>query len=74
MSDAAGSINSARRNGGGRSIDDVVSRLRAVLVADYVVLGEGNGRELTSLPDGACLGDNAHAFTGGRRLWEERGT
>lgn len=57
-----------------RSVDDVVSRLRAALVADYVVLGGGNARKLTSLPDGARLGDNAHAFIGGRRLWEERRT
>lgn len=57
-----------------RSVDDVVSRLRAALVADYVVLGGGNARKLTSLPDGARLGDNAHAFIGGQRLWKERGT
>jgi polyphosphate glucokinase len=57
-----------------RAVDDVVSRLRAALVADYVVLGGGNARKLASLPDGARLGDNAHAFIGGRRLWEERET
>ena len=57
-----------------RVVDDVVSRLRAALVADYVVLGGGNARKLASLPDGARLGDNAHAFIGGRRLWEERET
>jgi hypothetical protein len=57
-----------------RTVDDVVSRLRAALVADYVVLGGGNARKLASLPDGARLGDNAHAFIGGRRLWEERET
>ena len=57
-----------------RAVDDVVSRLRAALVADYVVLGGGNAKKLQQLPEGARLGDNAHAFTGGRRLWEERGT
>lgn len=57
-----------------RAVDDVVSRLCAALVADYVVLGGGNVRKLASLPDGARLGDNAHAFIGGRRLWEERRT
>ncbi len=57
-----------------RSVDDVVRRLKAALVADYVVLGGGNAKKLQHLPDGARLGDNAHAFIGGRRLWEERGT
>ncbi|CAE6797383.1 ROK family protein [Nitrospira defluvii] len=56
-----------------RAVDDVVSRLKAALVADYVVLGGGNAKKLQPIPDGARLGDNAHAFTGGRRLWEERG-
>ncbi len=57
-----------------RTVDDVVSRLKAALVADYVVLGGGNTKKLGRLPKGARLGDNAHAFIGGRRLWEERGT
>lgn len=57
-----------------RAVDDVVSRLKAALVADYVVLGGGNAKKLQPLPDGARLGDNAHAFIGGRRLWEERRT
>lgn len=57
-----------------RAVADVVSRLRAALVADYVVLGGGNAKKLQSLPKGARLGDNAHAFIGGRRLWEARGT
>lgn len=57
-----------------RAVDDVVSRLRAALVADYVVLGGGNAKKLQSIPKGVRLGDNAHAFIGGRRLWEERRT
>lgn len=57
-----------------RAVDDVVSRLKAALVADYVVLGGGNAKKLQPLPDGARPGDNVHAFTGGRRLWEESGT
>ena len=57
-----------------RAVEDVVSRLRAALVADYVVLGGGNARRLGPLPEGTRLGDNAHAFIGGQRLWEERGT
>ncbi len=54
-----------------RAVDDVVSRLKAALVADYVVLGGGNAKKLQQLPEGARLGNNAHAFLGGQRLWEE---
>lgn len=54
-----------------RAVDDVVTRLKTALVADYVVLGGGNAMKLTQLPEGVRLGDNAHAFTGGQRLWEE---
>ncbi len=54
-----------------RTVDDVVSRLKAALVADYVVLGGGNAKKLQQLPEGARLGDNAHAFIGGQRLWEK---
>ena len=41
------------------------------LVADYVVLGGGHATKLTQLPEGARLGDNAHALIGGQRLWKE---
>lgn len=54
-----------------RAVDDVVTRLKTALVADYVVLGGGNARKLMQLPAGARLGDNAHAFIGGERLWNE---
>jgi hypothetical protein len=53
-------------------VDDVVARLKAALVADYVVLGGGNSKKLKKLPDGARLGDNMNAFTGGFRLWERK--
>jgi polyphosphate glucokinase len=55
-----------------RSVEDVVSRLKAAMVADYVVLGGGNSRKLKRVPPGARLGDNNNAFLGGFRLWEER--
>jgi predicted NBD/HSP70 family sugar kinase len=54
-----------------RYVADVVERLRAALEADYVVLGGGNARKLKELPAGARLGDNANAFRGGFRLWED---
>jgi polyphosphate glucokinase len=54
-----------------RHVDDVVQRLKAALVADYVVLGGGNAKLLKKLPAGARLGDNANAFRGGFRLWQK---
>jgi predicted NBD/HSP70 family sugar kinase len=52
-----------------RHVLDVVDRLKAALEVDDVVIGGGNARLLSSLPKGARLGSNAHAFTGGYRLW-----
>ena len=49
---------------------DVVERLRAALVADYVILGGGNSKLLKELPRDVRLGDNANAFRGGKRLWD----
>lgn len=54
-----------------KAVADVTARLKAALVADYVVLGGGNSKKLRTLPDGARLGDNNNAFTGGFRLWED---
>ncbi len=53
-----------------RAVADVVTRLRAALEADYVVLGGGNARLLDKLPAGARLGKNTNAFRGGFRLWQ----
>ena len=52
-----------------RYVDDVVARLKSALEADYVVLGGGNAKLLKELPSGVRLGNNAHAFRGGFRLW-----
>jgi polyphosphate glucokinase len=54
-----------------RAVKDVVMRLKAALVADYVVIGGGNVKNLKSLPPGARAGDNSKAFIGGFRLWED---
>jgi polyphosphate glucokinase len=53
-----------------RRVADVVQRLSAALVTDYVVLGGGNVKKLKELPPGCRQGSNAHAFLGGFRLWE----
>ena len=52
-------------------VDVVVNRMIAALKPDDVVIGGGNAKRLEALPAGARLGDNANAFTGGLRLWED---
>jgi predicted NBD/HSP70 family sugar kinase len=54
------------------AVADVVNRLKAALVADYVILGGGNSKKLRELPEGARLGTNENAFIGGYRLWDEK--
>jgi len=53
---------------------EVVRQLRAATLADYVVLGGGNARLMKQLPPGTRLGDNANAFRGGFRLWQNKRT
>jgi polyphosphate glucokinase len=48
----------------------VVNCLIAALEPDDVVLGGGNVKKLKELPKGCREGDNANAFLGGFRLWE----
>jgi polyphosphate glucokinase len=57
-----------------RHVNDVVARLVAALEPDDIVLGGGNAKKLKTLPDGCRLGQNANAFTGGFRLWENAGS
>ena len=52
-------------------VEDVVARLVAAHEPDDVVLGGGNVRKLKELPPGCRAGENANAFRGGFRLWEE---
>jgi polyphosphate glucokinase len=51
-------------------VAEVVALLIAALEPDDVVLGGGNAKLLEKLPAGCRLGDNANAFAGGFRLWE----
>lgn len=51
---------------------DVVTRLRAALQPDYVVIGGGNVDKLDKLPAEARRGDNTRAFEGGFRLWRDK--
>jgi polyphosphate glucokinase len=56
-----------------RDVADVVARLAAALEPDDVVLGGGNVKELKKLPPNSRAGNNANAFAGGFRLWENAG-
>jgi polyphosphate glucokinase len=55
-------------------VADVVAHLIAALEPEDVVLGGGNVKQLETLPPGCRAGDNANAFIGGFRLWENAGT
>jgi polyphosphate glucokinase len=52
-------------------VAEVVASLIAALEPDDVVLGGGNVKKLKELPPGCRAGDNANAFLGGFRLWEQ---
>lgn len=48
----------------------VITMLKRAFIAEYVVVGGGNAKLFTSLPEGFELGHNRNAFLGGKRLWE----
>ena len=54
-----------------QAVRDVIARLIAALEPEDVVLGGGNVKNLKTLPPGCREGDNANAFTGGFRVWEQ---
>ena len=53
-----------------KHVEDVVEVLVDALQPDEVVLGGGNAKKLHKIPEICRLGDNANAFKGGFRLWE----
>ncbi len=56
-----------------RHVFDVVERLIAALEPDDTVIGGGNVKALETLPPHCRAGDNANAFRGGFRLWDDAG-
>jgi polyphosphate glucokinase len=54
-----------------RHVAAVVALLQTALEPDDVVIGGGNAKKLTEVPMGCRLGDNANAFVGGFKLWNE---
>ena len=61
------------KKGWRRHVSDVVQRMISAIGPDDLVLGGGNVKKLKELPAGCRAGDNANAFLGGFRLWEEIG-
>jgi polyphosphate glucokinase len=55
-----------------RRVAEVIGDLAAALQPEYIILGGGNVAKLDKLPAKAKRGNNADAFEGGFRLWDER--
>ena len=51
-------------------VEFAIARLIDALAPDDIVLGGGNAKKLKKLPKGCRMGNNAYAFTGGFRLFE----
>ncbi|HXJ79768.1 MAG TPA: ROK family protein [Candidatus Methylomirabilis sp.] len=54
-----------------KHVADAIEELMAALEPTDIVLGGGNVKKLKVLPKGCRAGDNANAFLGGFRLWEQ---
>ena len=52
------------------SVLDIIKRLQAAMVCDYVLLGGGNAKLMKKLPEGVILGPNSNAIEGGIKLWD----
>jgi polyphosphate glucokinase len=52
-----------------QAVNRVVAAMMGAFVADYVVIGGGNAKNVKEPPPGARLGHNLTAFRGGFRLW-----
>jgi polyphosphate glucokinase len=57
-----------------KRVDAALERFASALLLDDVVLGGGNAKKLTKLPRGCRIGNNANAFAGGFRMWQEAKT
>jgi hypothetical protein len=52
-----------------KAVHKTATTLMQAFVADYVVIGGGNAKNIKEPPPGARLGHNLTAFRGGFRLW-----
>lgn len=55
-----------------RWVKDVVAGFRRAFLPDDILLGGGNAARLRRLPPYTRRGDNADAFLGGFRLWQQQ--
>jgi polyphosphate glucokinase len=53
-----------------KSVLDIVAKLKAAMVCDYVLLGGGNAKLMQKLPEGIIVGANSNAIEGGLKLWD----
>lgn len=53
-----------------RVVVDVIERLRNAIRPDYVVLGGGEAKSFSRLPEGVERGDNRYALRGAFLLWQ----
>lgn len=49
----------------------IIDMFMAAFVADYVVLGGGNAKDMKVVPRNVRIGENSNAFRGGFRLWDD---
>jgi len=55
-----------------KSVLDIMGRLKAAFVCDYILLGGGNAKLMHDLPAHVILGANENAVEGGIQLWKDR--
>jgi polyphosphate glucokinase len=53
-------------------VNDIANRMIDAFHPDEVVIGGGNAKKLVNFPNDCRAGDNASAFVGGFRLWENK--
>jgi polyphosphate glucokinase len=53
-----------------KTVEWAVIRFVSAFLLDDVVIGGGNAKKLKKAPPGCRLGNNANAFLGGFRMWE----
>ncbi|HWZ52215.1 MAG TPA: ROK family protein [Granulicella sp.] len=54
-----------------KSVLDVIERLKAAFICDYVLLGGGNAKLMRDLPPHVLVGANGNAIQGGIDVWKQ---